>query len=67
MSKNKITEGLIDRLFGALYKRLEKTRKKATRQAMKDPKVQRKFKEIKKNIDDIATRVEKLDRENPDW
>jgi hypothetical protein len=34
---------------------------------MKDPKVQRKFKEIKKNIDDIATRVEKLDRENPDW
>jgi hypothetical protein len=67
MSKNKITEGLIDRLFGALYKGLEKTRKKATRKAMKDPKVQRKFKEIKKNIDDIATRVEKLDRENPDW
>jgi len=67
MSKNKITEGLIDRLFGALYKGLEKTRKKATRQAMKDPKVQRKFKEIKKNIDEIAKRVEKLDRENPDW
>ena len=67
MSKNKITEGLIDRLFGALYKGLENTRKKATRKAMKDPKVQRKFKEIKKNIDDIATRVEKLDRENPDW
>ena len=51
MSKEKINEGLIDRLFGVLEKGLKKSREKATASAMKDPKDQRKFKKLKKDID----------------
>ena len=54
MSKEKINEGLIDRLFGVLEKGLKKSREKATARAMKDPKVQRKFKKLKKDIDELV-------------
>ena len=54
MSKEKINEGLIDRLFGVLEKGLKKSREKATARAMKDPKVPRKFKKLKKDIDELV-------------
>ena len=67
MSKNKITEGLIDRLFNALYKGLEKNRKKTTAKALKNPKVQSKFRQIKKDMDAAYAELDKLQKQNPDW
>jgi len=58
MSKEKINEGLIDRFFGVFEKALKKSREKASVRALKDPKIQRKFKELKKDMDDIVKRME---------
>ena len=59
MSKEKINENFIDRFFGVFEKGLKKVREKATAKALKDPQIQREFKELKKNIDDIRKRMEK--------
>jgi len=60
MSKEKINENFIDRFFGIFEKGLKKTREKATAKALKDPKIQREFKQLKKNMDDIVKRMEKI-------
>lgn len=66
-TKKQIQEGLIDKFFGVFEKGLEKSRKKATVKALKDPKVQREFKEIKKNIENISKRIDALNKQNPHW
>mgnify|MGYP001222172852 FL=1 len=58
--KQKIQEGLIDKVFGALEKGIKKARRKATAKAMRDPKVQAKFRDIKKRSDDLHDELEKL-------
>ena len=50
-NRKQIQEGLIDKFFGVFEKGLEKSREKATAKALKDPKIQRKFKQIKKDMD----------------
>jgi hypothetical protein len=60
MSKEKINEGLIDRFFGVFEKALKKSREKATAKALKDPKIQRQFKELKKDMDDIVKEMIKI-------
>lgn len=59
-NRKQIHEGLIDRLFGILEKGLEKNRKKATARALQDPKVQHKFKRIKKDMDDVYKELDIL-------
>jgi len=66
-NRKQIQEGLIDKFFGVFEKGLEKNRKKATAKALKDPQVQREFKQIKKNIEDISKRIDILNKQNPDW
>lgn len=56
--KQKIQEGLIDRIFNALEMGVEKNRKKANAKAMKDPKVQRRLKNIKKEIDRLSKDID---------
>ena len=48
--KQKIQEGLIDMVFGALEKGIKKARKKATAKAMRDPKVKKIVSSIKKDL-----------------
>ena len=60
MSKEKINEGLIDRFFGVFEKSLKKSREKATAKALRDPKLQKQFKELKKDMDDIVKQMTKI-------
>ena len=52
--KQKIQEGLIDRFFDGLTKAIKKQRTKATAKAMRDPKIQRRLKDIKQNIERLS-------------
>ncbi len=56
--KQQIQEGLIDKAFNALKKGIEINRKKANVKAMKDPKVQRRLKNIKKEIDRLTKDID---------
>jgi len=59
-NRKQIQEGLIDKFFGILEKGLEKNRKKATAKALKNPKIQQKFKRIKKDMDDAYKELDRL-------
>jgi len=58
--KQQIQEGLIDKAFNALKKGIEKNRKKANRKAMRDPKVQKKFRDIKKSLDRLSNDLDDI-------
>ena len=58
--KQQIQEGLIDKAFNALKRGVEINRKKANRKAMRDPKVQRKFKDIKKSLDRLSDELDDI-------
>ena len=59
-NRKQIQEGLIDKFFGVFEKGLEKSREKATAKALKDPKIERKFKQIKKDMDDANRQLDIL-------
>ena len=58
--KQQIQEGLIDKAFNALKRGVEINRKKVNRKAMRDPKVQRKFKDIKKSLDRLGDELDDI-------
>lgn len=58
--KQQIQEGLIDKAFNALKRGIETNRKKANRKAMRDPKVQKKFRDIKKNLDRLSNDLDDI-------
>lgn len=66
-NRKQIQEGLIDKFFGVFEKGLEKQRKAASAKALKQPHIQRKFKDLKRKNDELAKELEKLEKENPDW
>ena len=58
--KQQRQEGLIDKAFNALKRGVEINRKKVNRKAMRDPKVQRKFKDIKKSLDRLSDELDDI-------
>ena len=61
MAKVKLTEGMLDRLFKNVEKRVEKLKQKNVDKLRKDPKARKALVDFVKSLDSIEDRLKQYD------
>ena len=61
MAKVKLTEGMLDRLFKNVEKRVEKLKQKNVDKLRKDPKARKALVDFVKSLDSVEDQLKKFD------